>query len=221
MLGWRALRAATEIHEAAMEYRKALENRCRNPHLVDRLDGLAPSFHAHELAAARTAYLTYRRVVPAPIREWQRNTVGLGEPGMARLLGHLGHPAWRWVYRWDDTRGEHVLIDSGPRSFGQLVAYAGLVPGRAKRKGMTAEDAMALGNQRVGPVLHSIAESAGVKNTASIYRVVYDDARAVYDATDVKPIVSHMRALRLVKREILRDLWLVACSTLDGERMTR
>lgn len=104
---------------------------------------------------------------------------------------------------------------------------------------MSAEDAAALGNPRAKVLVHLLAEScvkfkgsdladaalngngrASVEpspvvhapaRATSPYRPVYDEARARYASKEEwTPGHQHAAALRLVGKEILRDLWLVA-----------
>ena len=225
---WLTLRIAVEAHEAAMEYRKAFDNRARAWGESNVTAIARDSIHLHEGKLRLNATHAYRQCVPTPIREWQAATPGLGEPGVARLLGHVGHPAWKWVHQWHgegkcknpddpacDCPGRHlVLVDSSPRTFGQLIAYSGIVPGRGKRsKGMSVTEIGAFGNDHVGPVLHSLAEAAGVK-IAGPFRALYDEEKARYERDrpewGPKPGHWHNAALRRVKREILRGLWTAA-----------
>lgn len=213
-LPWLQLRTAVEIQEAAMEYRKAFDNRLRSGASGAVFDAMRSTLHDHETKAKLHARRTYRETVPAPIREWQDATRGLGEQGTARLLGHIGHPAWKWVHEWqgEGTDRTLVLVDSSPRSFGQLIAYAGLVPGRKRSKGMTADQVARCGAPSVGPVLHSLAEAA--MKSGGPLREIYDAAKESYTETrpewGPKPGHWHNAALRIVKREILRGLWLAA-----------
>jgi hypothetical protein len=218
MLPWRELRLACEIAEDIAEQEGALDNRIRasavtkatEKHLVR----MAAALHQAKLAADLNRRDTYRAVVPKAIREWQEYTAGIGDEGLPRLLGHIGHPAWKWVHEAQGETRDAILVDSSHRTFGQLIAYCGLVPCRRRHKGMTADDAQGLGRRRVGPIIHMIADSAGIKNRDSIYRGWYDDARTFYDTQDIAPGHAMNRALRIVKREILRDLWTVACQDL-------
>lgn len=208
---WLELRAAAEMFESATKYKTAMSNRIKAGAALptDTVIVLRETMRQHHNAARLHAVRTFRQVVPQSIRLWQATTIGIGEPGLARLLGHIGHPAWKWQHcRYD---GELVLAESSPRSFGELVAYVGLAPGRRRYKGMTYKEAMATGaSERIGPILHSIADAAGVKKTASPYRPIYDDARTFYNSRESNIMKAHMRALRIVKREILRDLWTAA-----------
>jgi hypothetical protein len=218
MIGWNTLRLAAEIAEDVVKQEQALTNRMRaaahSPATRKHLERMWAALHQAKLAADLNRRDVYRSVVPPSIRDWQVATIGVGEKGLARLLGNIGHPAWKWQHEAQGSTRAVILVDSSPRTFSQLVAYCGLVPGRHRRKGMTAGDAQALGRCSVGPILHSIADSAGIKLTASPYRAVYDEARTFYDTQDITPMHAMNRALRIVKREILRDLWTVACKDL-------
>lgn len=107
-----------------------------------------------------------------------------------------------------------VLVADSPyeRSLSQLWAYCGVGdPTRRPRKGMSQEDTFQLGRRTdIGKVLHVIAEGC-VKQRRSPYRTVYDEARVEYATRDGwTPLHQHNAAMRKVKKEVLRDLWIAA-----------
>lgn len=191
------------------------------------LDDLDRTEHAMGLAMARC----YRRVIDPEIIMWQRRTAGIGEHLLARILGHVGHPVQTAAHHWEGSGAERVLIDDGPmdRRVSDLWSYCGHGdPERRKTKGMSAEEGAALGNPQAKMLVHLLAEAC-MKCTASPYREVYDQARERYaDRTHAAPCVrcgpsgkpapegspwsaghQHAAALRLVGKEILRDLWII------------
>jgi hypothetical protein len=126
---------------------------------------------------------------------------------------------------------KRVLIDQEPyrRTVSQLWAYCGVGdPTRKKRTGMSQEDAFKLGNPTAKMLLWNLAVAC-VRSTGH-YREVYDKRRfATTDREHAAPCVrcgpsghpaetgspwskghQHADALRIVGKEILRDLWLAA-----------
>lgn len=160
-----------------------------------------------------------RALRQTPFHGWISQAVGLGDKQSARLLAIIGHPRWRY----DNEAGEWQA-----RSIAQLWSYCGyaVVNGKApaRRRG---EQARYNTEARVRAFL--IAESC-IKQMHSPYRKVYDDGRAKYaDSVHEQACVrcgpkgnpadpgsplsdghKHARALRLVAKTVLKDLWLAA-----------
>jgi len=173
---------------------------------------------------------TYRRVVPAPIVAWQKASNGIGEHLLARLLGQIGDPVWATPHHWEGTGAARVLVTDPPfqRTVGQLWQYCGHGASSRKTKGMSAADLAAMGNPSTKMILHLLAEAC-MKTRSSPYRLVYEEQRtATTDKTHTvecvrcgpsgKPAAEgspwslghqHAHALRIVGKEILRDLWIV------------
>lgn len=228
--GWLELRIWSEQLDDAMQARIAATNRSErggvDPVIYTQyIAALTAAEHVCELEMKRC----YRRVVPAELVTWQKSQRGIGEKLAARLLGHLGDPCIATPHHWEGTGSNRVLIADAPfeRTVAQLWQYCGVGdPNRRKHKGMTADEAFALGNPKLKMLLHLHAESC-VKAASGDYRDVYDDARATYadrlHAADCvrcgpsgKPAIEgspwskghqHAAALRKVAKEILRDLW--------------
>ena len=210
-LEWLRLRIAAEQYGDAQKNRiaacsrvgvKADGNPTKNAHLLG-IDAEASSAYLDaarnmEKIAKRQMTLAYRQVVPANIQQWVKDNKGLGEPSMARLLGHLGHPLIARPHHWEDNIAKvqdadgkvpkRILVADEPyiRTKEQLLAYAGHgAPGR-RRKGMTKEEAAALGNPSVKMLLYLV--SCGVKKIkepgVSQYRTIYDDERTRYGIDD-------------------------------------
>lgn len=153
----------------------------------------------------------FRRVAPATIVEWQRSTHGIGEHLLARLLGTIGHPRIATPHHWEGSGSERVLIPDPPfeRSVSQLRQFCGFGdPNRKRTKGMTADDALALGNPRAKTLVRQMAECS--MKARGPHRVVYDRGRALYAERDWTDGHRHAAALRLCGKEILRDLWVAA-----------
>lgn len=136
-----------------------------------------------------------------PLGPWVKNTIGIGEKQMARLLGVIGDPGTRETVK-------------------QLNAYCGMDvrDGHAPRREKGVKSNW---NDRARSRLYVIAESC-IKQARSPYRVVYESGRVKY--RDVvhendcrqckvqagKPLSlghQHARAMRLVMKAILLDLW--------------
>jgi hypothetical protein len=162
------------------------------------------------------ATLDLRRAMRVhPLGDWVKRTIGVGEKQAARLLAVIGDPASR-------------------KTVGQLWAYCGyhVIDGTApkRRRGQQANWSN-LAKMRT----FLIAESC-IKQRSSPYRAIYDAGRAKYaDAAHVhqcqrcgpsgKPALpgsplsnghQHARALRLVAKAILRDLWIEGHGTKEG-----
>ena len=242
---WLGLRTWAELFNDAQLQRIAIANRLRHATLNANiykplLDSLEVTEHMARLAMKRY----YRKVVPAPIREWQKTNAGLGESNIARLLGHLGHPVIAVPYWWDTKAPEgHVcdplrcgkrhLIAGEPyeRTIGQLWQYCGHGnPTARKAKGMTAEQLAAMGSPKLKTIVWDNAKRCSMQPDGNVYRDVYLQRRLATDerlhATTCvrcgpsgKPALEgspwskahqHADALRIVGKEILRDLWSVA-----------
>ena len=230
--GWLELRIWAEMFEDAQKSRIASVNRAErggvDPHVYE---AYTDALTAAEKTCGLHMRRCFRRVVPAPIVEWQKATNGIGEHLLARLLGHLGHPVWATPHHWEGTGANRVLITDPPfaRTVGQLWQYCGHgAPGRIK-KGATFEELAALGSPNLKMIVHLCAEAC-MKTRTSPYRLVYETARlGVTDKTHTVECVrcgpsgkpaqvgspwsaghQHAHALRIVGKELLRDLWIVA-----------
>lgn len=100
-------------------------------------------------------------VKDGPYREFVDERLGLGYKSFGRLLAVVGDPIY--------------LTNGDPRTVGQLFQYSGVGDPEDKRsKGKKLRH-----NVKVGPRLHNIAETVGVKaNGKPHYRVVYDEEKA-------------------------------------------
>lgn len=157
-----------------------------------------------------------RQVRQHKLGSWINDTPGVGEKQGARLLASIGDPYWNDLH-------------DRPRIVSELWAYCGhhVVNGAAARR-RRGEQSNWSDTARMR--VHLVAESCMKQPPQTLYRKIYDDGRARYtDATHRvdcvrcgpagKPAVigsalslghQHARALRLVAKEILRDLWLVS-----------
>lgn len=249
MSSYTELRLIAENYTASQKTRLANEGRIRSSAVDPDITGpLLELDKATEELQAKALRKTFRATVPTEIRNWQKTNSGIGEHLLARLLGVIGDPylAQRRYWREGDTEaGEHkrVLVQGEPfaRKVYNLYAYCGHGdPTRRKFKGMTQQEAMALGSPDAKMLVHLLAESCmkqvrkdpvtGEPMSTSKYRDVYDDARERYadklhDDVCVrcgpsgKPAQpgspwslkhQHMAALRKVGKAILKDLWIAA-----------
>lgn len=158
-----------------------------------------------------------RRMRKHPLGAWCKAQRGIGYGTLpARLLAILGDP--------------YVNMQTGEvRTVSQLWSYCGHGdPTRKRRKGMSQADLFALGNPDAKMIVHLIAEST--MKAGGPYREVYDKRKANNEgrehATECvrcgpsgSPALvgspwsdahRHADALRIVGKEILRDLWLEA-----------
>ena len=143
-----------------------------------------------------------------PLHPWIKTQKGLGDKTVARLLAAIGDPYWNDLH-------------DRPRTIGELFAFCGVAgPGQRRTRGQKANwnpDA----RKRLWIITGPIIRGDGP------YRAVYDAARSRYaDKTHTAPCAQcgkkgqpapegsdwrdghkHAGAIRLVMREILRDLW--------------
>lgn len=225
--------------------RIANENRLRSLRDVYGLAGSSQEAEAAGLvdglkALEHQAELSLKRALRRhPLGPWVKRTVGVGEKQGARLLAAVGDPYWHplherprlvselWAYC-----GYHVLRAGGDTtqwSSETHVATAGVAPARARgqRANWNAD-----AKSRVWLISCSC-----IKQTSSPYRPIYDDGREKYaDAvhqvecrrcgpsghpaaigTPISAGHQHARALRLVSKAILRDLWLEARAIREGD----
>lgn len=170
--GWLHLRVIADTLDDIMRTRIAVTNR------VERaaIEGFAAEAHLAGLLDTenrlKLALKRQFRVAAPEVRKWTLDTIGLGEPLMARLLGAVGDPLIAQPYYWDTEAPEHhvcgptcgddrhlIALPSYRRTPRQLLSYCGWGdPARKRRKGMTAEDAMLLGKQNVKPLAYVMAE---------------------------------------------------------------
>ena len=169
-----------------------------------------------------------------PLGAWAKNTPGIGEKQLARLLAVIRDPYWNDGKDEDDEPydrprlvselwaycGLHVLHPADPGTFDtQDPRVGGVAPKR--QKGQKVD-----WNQAARQRIWLIAQSC-IKVEHSPYRKIYDAGRAKYAEAvhsgdcvrcgpKGKPALAgsplsdghkHARAVRLMMKEILRDLW--------------
>jgi len=196
---------------------------------------LALTVQALEAAEHDTTLNLQRAMRKHPLGPWVKSKRGIGEKQAARLLAVLGDPYWndlhgrpRTVSQLRAYAGLHVLHPGGQNVSGaQESGAAGVAPKRQRgQKGNWSEDA----RKRTWLIAVSCMKAGGE------YREVYDEGRAKYaDAVHLaecvrcgpqgKPALlgsplslghQHARALRLVSKAILRDLWIESRNLHEG-----
>ena len=266
------LRIFAECFADAQDVRIRIENRLRSGTIPADVaaDVLASQRHVEKLIG-REMIRAFRKAAPE-VQAWTKETVGLGESTMARLLGVIGHPVIARPHHWEETGQRRsdaqsrcagssqpdpqeeagqslsdahssgagpsrVLVADEPylRNVAKLWAYCGHGdPARRKRKGMDADDALALGSPQAkkltwllavacikqvgtGPDRTGCDDQLGVVRRRSPYRDVYDARRIATDDRDWTDGHKHADALRITGKTILRDLWRVARAAVETE----
>jgi hypothetical protein len=151
-----------------------------------RMEGIAEALAKKE----HEAVLELQKAVKKhPLGPWILSTKGVGAKQAGRLLATIGNPADR-------------------PNVAKLWAYCGygVVNGKAPRR---VKGQRANWNTKARSQAYLIAESC-MKQRSSPYRALYDYGREKYAGCDLPDIVKHKRALRLVAKEILKDLWVEA-----------
>jgi len=187
----------------------------------------------------------YKAVAPKGIQDWQKAQKGIGIPSLARLLGDTGHPV-RAVphtaqpnpdYDKDEPASEDnqktILFYGEPfdRTVSQWWSYCGHGDAnRRRRKGMSDDEALALGRPKAKMRVHLMAAdcvkvgitrlpgvekgtkfSPDTRKATSHYGAVYLDRRTkTWDREDWTDNHKNNDAIRITAKEILRDLWLAA-----------
>lgn len=172
------LRLFAEVFADLQQNRIALGNRISAAErtgyvLVDALIPLHEAAKQNEHQAGLAMRRCFRRVAPGLV-EWGKEQPGIGEHLLARLIGVIGHPVWAYPHHWQGDGADRVLVADEPfeRKVSQLWSYCGHGdPARKRAKGMTADDAMGLGNPRAKMLVRLIAE-ATMKQIGSSATVV-------------------------------------------------
>ena len=163
------------------------------------VDALNDVEHQAILSMSRTFRLT-------PFSAWQKSHKGVGEKQAARLIGVIGDPYIATPMRRDENGVTVEAMAPRPRTISQLWAYCGYSvtngAARRRRKGVQS-------NWKAEARTRAyLISTSCIKVMDGEYRSVYDQGRAKY--SELSDGHAHNRSLRLVSKEILRDLWLVA-----------
>jgi hypothetical protein len=200
-----ALRRQAEIFADYQVTRLAISNRVSDATDRELLEAQVAAIRKVEEMMGGILVAEYHRAVPASIREWQENAIGLGAQTFARLLGHLGHPRQARPYRWVTGRapvghkcgstcgkGRHLVgLQPYERTVGQLWSYCGVGdPRRKRRSGMPVDEALACGSPRLHSLVFVVASDCvrmngvpdknGRTRARSPYRDLYDAVKLKY-----------------------------------------
>jgi hypothetical protein len=161
-------------------------------------------FEAFEIQEKTMEKALAKQLKTHPLHPWIKSQTGLGDKQMARLLGVIRDPYWNELYQ-------------RPRTVSELWAYSGLhvIDGQcAKRRKGQQSNWSAEAKSRI----YLIAVSC-IKQSKSPYRAVYDDRRAHTAIThpDWTDGHSHNDALRIMGKEILKQLWIQSRAIHEGE----
>lgn len=225
--GWVELRITADLFARAQAERIAVNNLLRTSD-HDLFGPIVANLKETERLCKLALRRCYRKVVPASLRNLQKTEAGLGEDSFARILGHLGDPLIATPHWWEGTGSNRVLMQGEPyvRTVSQLWQYCGHGrPGRVS-KGASAAELAALGSPTLKMLVHLQAEWC--MRQQGRYRNLYAATRqAVENKVHSVPCVrcgpsgkpaiegtpwsaghQHAHALRIVGKEILRDMWL-------------
>lgn len=217
------VRIATENRRRALTHPDQNINLPEDHPAVKAAEGMAVALGEVE----KTATLVLQRAMrETPLAAWAKAQIGLGEKQLGRLLAVIGHPVWRYDNDAEEWR---------PRSIAQLWSYCGyaVVGGVAPSRKRGEQSRW---NDQARMRCFLIAESC-MKQMESPYRVIYDEGRAKYaEAThsvvckrcgpsgkpaevgsDLSDGHKHARALRLVAKAVLKDLWIAADDQVPAE----
>lgn len=233
------LRRLSECFLDIQEVRMRTENRLRSGQVSKvTTDALLKSVRNSE-TMLRSPLKKALKVAHPELYAWAGETPGIGEHTLGLLLGHTGHPIIAHPHHWTDHPPEdHVcdpdrcgksrhLVAGQPfvRSQSQFRSYCGHGdPARKRRKGMTADDAMALGNPGAKRATYLMAKACMQQTGAgngerSPYRDVYEDRRITTAGTRPEWTDGHALAdaLRITGKEILNDVWAVAREAMPDD----
>jgi hypothetical protein len=177
--------------------RIANENRLRSLAQVKGLAGTEAEAELAEFVAMlvgleRQATRALEKAMKAhPFGPWVQRTKGIGLKQAARMIAAIGDPIWN---------GAANRPRRGPAELWQFAGHGD--PARSKlRKGQPVEHSPTA-KMRV----HLVAESC-MKQRESPYRAIYDRERAKWADRDVSDGHAHNHALRVVGKEVLKDLF--------------
>jgi hypothetical protein len=183
------LRTASRNYYDAYRLSTRISNRLRalarageafDPDLHAQLDGV----NAMKDDSQKILTRVYRAVAPPKVRAFQRDTLGIGEVWMARLIGEVGDFVSYTEAWWEDTSQaggpdsdgddffrsdddtpipKRVLAIGEVRTTGvrELWAYCGHGdPERRRRRNQSQDEALASGNPAAKMIVHQMAEFA-------------------------------------------------------------
>jgi hypothetical protein len=154
------LRVMADSLADAMDHRIALTNRLRSGQTDPGITAdIVANLDNTERLLRKSMVKAFRRASPE-LSQWARDTVGIGEETVARLLGRIGHPVIAQPYHWEGEGDSRTLVADPPfeRTVSQLWSYCGHGdPARRRRKGMTAEEAFGLGSPNAKKLVYLLS----------------------------------------------------------------
>lgn len=233
------VRIATDNRIRALQQVKGLDD---SPE-VDRLRAMSGGVRTLESDATKGLQ---KAMAAHPLGPWVSRTIGVGEKQMGRLLASIGDPAARempsqlWAYcglhvfRSDQAaNGTHGAFVRAEPLVAQLYRETHPEPGGyapRRKRGVQVN-----WNTEAKTRVFLVAESC-IKHRRSPYRPIYDNGRAKYAesvhhhecaqcglkgkpapiGSPLKDSHKHARAMRLVMKAILKDLWIEAKEIRSG-----
>jgi len=173
-----------------------------------------------------------------PLGEWVKNSKGVGEKQAARLLAAIGDPYWNDLHGRPRRLRELYafcgmnVVGTSAHSSGDSQTWTGAGAAPTKQRGERVT-----WNPDARMRLWLIASKCVMVGHGGPYRQVYDEGRIKYaDAvhaeeckrcgpkgkpaqpgTPLSAAHQHARAIRLIAKQILRDLWTAAKTIHEGE----
>ena len=174
-----------------------------------------------------------------PLGEWVKNSKGVGEKQAARLLASIGDPYWNDLHSRPRRLRELYafcgmnVVGTSAHSSGDSQSWTGAGAAPTKQRGERVT-----WNPDARMRLWLIASKTVMVGHGGPYRAIYDEGRLKYaDAVHAEeckrcgpkgkpaqpdsPLSAahqHARAIRLIAKAILRDLWTAAKNIHEGEQ---
>lgn len=229
------LRLAADSLFDIEQLRIATENRIRSLGEIEgweaspsagRWQGYLESLHALETTMTKEMVQALRA---HPLGPWVRRTVGIGEKQGGRLIALLGDPAWNyaedrprrgpaelWAYcgyvpGQRRRRGERANWSAEAKMRAFLCAEAALKAGVRKLDGCDDTDGYDLAHRTAITPYGGLYLDARAKHADAVHTEPCAQCGPAGHPAEVGSPLSlkhqHMRAVRVVAKAILRDLW--------------
>lgn len=173
--------------------RKSVANQKRGLAAHQLLDAKAEKlidFQLEHISAMETkARLALKHAVREhPLADWIKETRGISEVGIGRLLAAIGAPDY------------NAAEDRPRRGPAELWAYCGYAPGQKRKRGQKS-------NWNAEAKMRAYVVAETVVKVGGPYREVYDQAKAAWADRDTTDLHKHNHALRIVAKTILKDIF--------------